>query len=93
MTQPAAPAAVAQAVRRAVVRESRLSIDPDRVPDTEPLLGDLLRVSSLGLLGMLVRLEEELDMSLPDDLFAGRRFHTVADVIDAVAAGYRQARP
>ncbi|GLW34323.1 acyl carrier protein [Actinoplanes regularis] len=72
------------AVKRLLVRESRLSIDPETVPDDEPLDGELLRVNSLGFLGMLVRLEDELDVTLDDDIFAGRVFTTVADVVDAV---------
>lgn len=78
---------VSMAVKRLVVRQSRLSIDPARIGDEEPLQGELLRVTSVGLLGMLVRLEDELDVTLPDDLFTGRSFHTVADLIDVVADG------
>ncbi len=77
--------AVALAVKRLVVRESRLSIDPERVADDEPLNGDLLHVTSVGFLGMLVQLEDELGVTLPDDLFAGRTFNTVGDLIDVVA--------
>ncbi|MEU7994188.1 phosphopantetheine-binding protein [Micromonospora sp. NPDC049060] len=74
-----------EAVKRLVVRESRLAVDPATVDDLEPLNGDLLRVNSLGFLGMLVRLEDELDVTLPDDIFAGRVFTTVADLVDVVA--------
>ncbi|MFV2112839.1 acyl carrier protein [Micromonospora sp. LOL_025] len=74
-----------EAVKRLVVRESRLAVDPGTVDDDEPLNGDLLRVNSLGFLGMLVRLEDELDVTLPDDIFAGRVFTTVADLVDVVA--------
>ena len=72
--------AVIRTVKRIVVRESRLSIDPESVGDDEPLDGQLLRVTSLGLLGMLIRLEDELAVTLPDDLFAGRVIKTVADL-------------
>ncbi|WP_307961758.1 aldehyde dehydrogenase family protein [Salinispora arenicola] len=48
---------VNEAVKRLVVRESRVSVDPGTIDDLEPLNGDLLRVNSLGFLGMLVRLE------------------------------------
>ncbi|MEU1811565.1 phosphopantetheine-binding protein [Micromonospora sp. WMMD1076] len=74
-----------EAVKRLVVRESRLAVDPGTVDDLEPLNGDMLRVNSLGFLGMLVRLEDELDVTLPDDIFAGRVFTTVADLVDVVA--------
>ncbi|MFS4103127.1 MULTISPECIES: acyl carrier protein [unclassified Streptomyces] len=78
--------AVATVVKKVVVAESRLSVPPDRVGDDEPLVGDLLNVNSLGFVGMLVRIEDELDVTLPDDLFVGRSFRTVRDLIDVVTA-------
>jgi acyl carrier protein len=71
--------------KRLVALESRLSTDPDEIGDDEPLNGSLLKVNSLGFLGMLVRFEDELDVTLPDNLFVGRTFHTVADLVDVVA--------
>jgi acyl carrier protein len=83
---------VATAVKRLVARESRLSIDPEGIPDREPLDGPLLRVTSVGLLGMLIRLEDELSLTLPDDVFVGRVMYTVDDIVDIVAdAGERAA--
>jgi acyl carrier protein len=78
--------AVAAAVKRLVVRESRLSIDPQTVSTEELLNGPLLHVTSVGFLGMLVQLEDELGVTLPDDLFAGRTFNTVGDLVDVVAS-------
>ncbi|MFF8638200.1 acyl carrier protein [Streptomyces pilosus] len=78
--------AVATVVKKVVIAESRLSLPPDRVADDEPLVGDLLNVNSLGFVGMLVRIEDELDVVLPDDLFVGRSFRTVRDLIDVVTA-------
>lgn len=75
---------VSAAVKKMVVAESRLSIDPATVGDAEPLNGEVLRVTSVGFLSMLIRLEDELGVTLPDDLFAGRSFHTVADLVDVV---------
>lgn len=79
-------AEVNDVIKRLVTRESRLSIPPAELADDEPLNGDLLKINSLGFLGMLVRLEDELDVTLPDDLFAGRVFTTVADLADVVIA-------
>lgn len=76
---------LARAVKRVAIAESRLSLDPESLPDDEPLNGGLLKVSSLGFLGMLMRLEDEAGVSLPDDLFVGRAFHTVADLVDLIA--------
>lgn len=78
------PAAVTAAVKRVLVTESRISVDPATVDDDEPLNGDLLKVTSLGFLGMLIRLEDDLDVTLPDDLFVGRSFHTVRDLVALV---------
>ncbi|MFJ8593532.1 acyl carrier protein [Streptomyces sp. NPDC093598] len=83
--------AVATVVKKVVVAESRLSLPPESIPDEEPLVGPLLQVNSLGFVGMLVRIEDELDVTLPDDLFVGRSFRTVADLIDVVTAA--EVRP
>jgi acyl carrier protein len=84
---------VLAAVKRILVRESRLAIEPATVPDDEPLAGELLRVTSFGLLGMLIRLEDELDVTLPDDLFAGRVVRTVADFAAVVESACPQGHP
>jgi acyl carrier protein len=81
---------VADSVKRVVIAESRLSLEPDQIQDDEPLSGDLLRVNSMGFVGMLVRLEDELDVTLPDDLFVGRTFKTVDDLVEVVAEGARE---
>jgi acyl carrier protein len=67
-----------------VVRESRLSVDAASVAADEPLNGRLLRVTSMGLLSMLIQLEDDLGVTLPDDLFLGRLVYTVADLADVV---------
>lgn len=86
-----APDAVLTAVRKMVVRESRLSIDPQTVATDEQLNGRLLRMTSLGLLGMLVRLEDELGVLLPDDLFTGRQIYTVGDLADLITSSAQMA--
>ena len=78
-------AMISRAVKRLVALESRLSIDPDEIADAEPLNGALLKINSLGFLGMLVRLEDELDVTLPDNLFVNQTFTTVADLVDVLA--------
>jgi len=85
------PDAVLAAVRKMVVRESRLSIDPETVAPQEPLNGGLLRMTSLGLLGMLIRLEDALGVLLPDDLFTGRQIHTVGDLAELIASAAQVA--
>lgn len=82
-------AAVVDAVRRLVVAESRRPIDPDSVPENERLGGKLLRIPSIDVVWLLVRLEDDLAVRLPDDVFVGRRFRTVADFVDVVLDGAR----
>lgn len=77
-------AVVAEAVKRLVIAESRLSISTGRVSENEPLTGPLLSVNSLGVLRMLLKLEEDLGVTLPDDLFSGLRPRTVGDLVDLV---------
>lgn len=84
--------AVAESVKRVVIAESRLSLRPADIDDHEPLNGETLRVNSLGFVGMLVRLEDELDVVLADDLFVGRTFHTVHDLIECVLLGAEASR-
>jgi acyl carrier protein len=88
-TLPLSRPLVASAVRRRVIAESRISIEPGEIADDEPLNGPLLKVNSLGFVGMLIHLEDELGITLADDLFVGRTFQTVADLVDAVAEGAR----
>lgn len=81
---------VSDSVKRVVIAESRLSLAPEQIQDDEPLSGDLLRINSMGFVGMLVRLEDVLDVTLPDDLFVGRTFKTVNDLVEVVADGARE---
>jgi acyl carrier protein len=90
--QGSVPAAILSTVKRIVVRESRLSIDPEKIADDEPLNGPTLRVTSLGLLGMLISLEDEIGTELPDDLFIGREFRTVADLAAVIMSASAQRR-
>ncbi len=90
MTAPDRRAEISSAVRRLLVKESRLSVDPERITEAEPLNGELLKINSLGFLGMLVRLEDELDLTLPDNLFVKHTFTTVADLVDVVAGAVQE---
>jgi acyl carrier protein len=89
MRTDASTGALTESVKRVAVAESRLSVDPTSILDDEPLNGPLLKVSSFGFLGMLMRLEDECGVRLPDDLFVGRTFTTVADLVEAVAGAAR----
>lgn len=82
---------ISQAVKRIVVAESHLSIAPEVVSEDEPLNGTLLRINSLSFVGMLVQVEDDLNVVLADDLFVGRSFATVADLVDVVEDGCEAA--
>jgi acyl carrier protein len=71
---------VINCVKRIVISESRLSLGVDELSEDTALQGDVLRIGSLALLGMIVKLEDELDVILPDNLLVGRSFHTLRDV-------------
>ncbi|MGX1885241.1 acyl carrier protein [Streptomyces sp. NPDC055287] len=78
---------IAGEVKRVVIAERGLSLRPSDLADDEPLGGELLKISSMALLGILTRLEDELSTGLPDDLFAGREYRTVHDLIVLAADG------
>lgn len=78
---------VVDAVRKLVVADSGQPIAPAAVAENEPLDGKLLRLASIDVVWLLVRLENDLAVRLPNDIFVGRRFRTVADFADAVLAG------
>jgi acyl carrier protein len=77
---------VAETVKRIVLDEARSTAAVADVPDDEPLDGELLKVSSMALLGILTRLEDEFGDAVPDDVFAGRSLKSVQDLIDLVTA-------
>ncbi|MEV5977402.1 acyl carrier protein [Streptomyces sp. NPDC052114] len=83
---------VAETVKAIVVAEARADLAPAQLPDDEPLDGERLKVSSMGLLGILTRLEDEFGAAMPDDLFTGRSLKTVQDLVDLVNEGSEGAR-
>jgi acyl carrier protein len=78
---------VSDTVKRMLIAESRITLNPAALSDDEPLVGPVLNVSSFGFIGMLIRLEDELGVDLPDDLFVNHTFTTVADIVTIVAKG------
>jgi len=78
---------IAHVVKRVVAGASRPPADPGSVHDDEPLNGDRLKINSSSLVGLLVQVEDELGVTLADDLFVGRSFTTVRDLVDVVRHG------
>lgn len=80
---------VRQAVTRMALVESRVVLPVEALGEDEPLNGPRLAINSLGFMGMMLRLEDELNVMLSDDVFVGRTFTTIGDIIDAVLDGMR----
>ncbi|MER7491184.1 acyl carrier protein [Streptomyces pharetrae] len=75
-------ARISLAIRSIVVAESGLSLDPASLSEQEPLNGDLLKINSMAVVRSLMQLEDDLGITLSDDLFVGRSFRTVSDLIE-----------
>ncbi len=71
-------------IKNTIIAELKLSISPDSITDEESLDGDLLKVNSFCFVKIMIRLEEELGVTLPDDLFVGRPPTTVTDLLATV---------
>ncbi|MDG4809354.1 acyl carrier protein [Micromonospora sp. WMMD1120] len=82
-------ATVADTVKRLAIAHSKLTISTDGITEAEPLAGPLLDVTSLGLLTVLLKIEEELGVTLPDDLFSAPLPRTVGDLVDLVQRAAR----
>lgn len=79
---------VAEIVKRAIIDEARVNIAPQQLSDDESLNGTLLRITSLSFVGMLMTLEDELDIKLEDELFMQMKFTLVSDLINFVYPTY-----
>ncbi|MDH6113894.1 acyl carrier protein [Kitasatospora sp. MAP12-15] len=90
MTTHLATGDVRDCVKRLLGAQCAAALDPADIRDDEPLAGGLLALNSLALLQILVELEDELEVLLPDDIFVGRTFRTVQDLI-AVVLGATEA--
>ncbi|MYS21748.1 acyl carrier protein [Streptomyces sp. DvalAA-14] len=80
-------AEMTRVVKKTAAAASQPPFDPAALSDDEALNGDRLRINSLSLVGLLVDVEEELGATFPDDLFVGRSFATIADLVAVVEQG------
>jgi acyl carrier protein len=81
-------AEVASAVKRVLVLEARSNLDPETLADDEPLNSELLRITSMSFIGVILSLEEELNITLEDELFMKTTFTTVGDVVGLIERVY-----
>lgn len=79
-------------MKRILVAESLIALDATQLSDQKPRIGPVLDMTSSGVLGMPVRLENELGVELRDGLFVNRLFRAGLDVIDVVAEGISRHR-
>ena len=78
-------------LKQFIVRRLRLEhIDPDSIGDDSPLVGGGLDLDSIDLLELVVGLEKEYGVKIPD-VAEGRRalasVHTLADYVTACRSG------
>src|SRR5690242_5378839 len=79
---------IARAIKEILVNEARVNIAPEQLADQEPLNSELLRISSLSFLGVIISLEDALDIRLEDELFMKTKFVTVGDLVDFIYRTY-----
>lgn len=82
---------VVRTVKQVLIQEARVNITPDMLADDEPLNSEILRITSLSFIGIVLALEDELDIRLEDELFMKTKFTTVDDLADFIYHAYRDA--
>jgi acyl carrier protein len=80
---------IATIVKNILISEAHINIQPDAVAEDEALNSDLLRITSLSFLGIILSIEEALDISLEDELFMKTQFRTVGDLVNFIDQIYR----
>jgi len=82
---------IVRTVKEILIQEARVNITPDMLADDEPLNSDTLRINSLSFIGIVLALEDGLDIRLEDELFMKTKFTTVDDLADFIYHTYRDA--
>lgn len=80
---------IVRTVKQILIQEARVNITPDMLADDEPLNAGTLRINSLSFIGIVLELEEALDIRLEDELFMKAKFTTVDDLVDFIYHTYR----
>jgi acyl carrier protein len=70
-----------------------LSIEPENITDETPLYASVIRLDSLGLLHLMVALENEFDCQIDDEDVMEADLTTVASVIELVRVKAPTSRP
>lgn len=74
---------IRQAVREAVARHGRLTVDVMTLADDAPLYD--LGLSSQHCVSILMALEAALDVELPDELLTRQTFSSIGRLVDALS--------
>ncbi|RJX21255.1 MAG: acyl carrier protein [Ammonifex sp.] len=65
-------------VKKMIVEVGRLSIPADEIDIEEPLVGGKVDIDSLGFIELMLSVEENLNVEIPEDVW--KQTHTVRDI-------------
>lgn len=71
-------------IKTVLVEELDLSIDPSEIRDDEPLFSSTIRLDSLGMLRVVIALENKLKIRIDDEDMMKTELETVLSLIDLV---------
>jgi acyl carrier protein len=80
-------------VKRTMVETLDLSIEPESIAEDTPLYASVIRLDSLGLLHLMVALENEFGCQIDDEDVMEADLTTVASVIELVRGKVSAGRP
>ena len=80
-------------VRSLIVRRLKLEIDPSEIDLEAPLFGDGLSLDSIDALELVVGLEQEFGIKIPDADVGKKIFASVETIASYVAASQEGASP
>lgn len=75
-----------QKVKTLIIDRLRLDIAPDDIDDSQPLFGDGLGLDSIDALELVVGLEQEFGITIPDEEVGREAFASVNALTDYVLA-------
>jgi len=83
-------------VKQTIVEILNLSVEPDEIGSTEPLLDDGIGLDSVASVELIVALEDRFGFTIPDDSLSLNIFSSVrhfAEFIEASLGTIRDSRP
>jgi acyl carrier protein len=89
LNAPLSRSEIGTIVKNILISEVHINIQPEAIAEDEALNSELLRITSLSFLGIILSLEEALDISMEDELFMKTQFRTVGDLVNFIDRLYR----